>query len=107
MLFAWYLRLCFVLITCAIIFALAFHCYRDGEEWAQKQTKKMVQGTQSVAEQLVYAKHPEGVSALRIACNAIQCTFWTEKDGTIYLRHDQIDSVTIPSDSDSKASATE
>ncbi|HCT5132682.1 hypothetical protein NRZ29_08040 [Aeromonas hydrophila] len=101
-LFTWYLRFCFVLLTCAIIFALAFHCYRDGEDWAQKQTKKMEQGPQSFAEQLTYAKYPEGISAMRIACNTTQCTFWTVKDGTIYLRHDQIDSVTIPPKPDNK-----
>ena len=105
-LFTWYLRFCFVLITCAIVFALAFQCYRDGEEWAQKQTRKMEQGPQSFEEQLIYAKHPEGISAMRIACNATQCTFWTEKDGTIYLRHDQIDSVTIPRKTENKKAAS-
>lgn len=98
----WYLRFCCVLIVCVIIFGLSFVSLRDGEASAKKQIEAMRQGKARIAEQLIYAKHPEGVSALRIACNATQCTFWTEKDGTIYLRHDQIDSVTIPPKPDSK-----
>ncbi|WP_429023137.1 hypothetical protein [Aeromonas allosaccharophila] len=92
----WYLRFCGLLVVCAIVFGLAYCSYRDGEDLANQQVEKMKQGPQDFAEHLIYAKHPEGISAVRIACNTAQCTFWTEKDGTIYLRHDQIDSVTIP-----------
>ncbi|MGL4891953.1 MAG: hypothetical protein ACRC52_14345, partial [Aeromonas veronii] len=56
---------------------------------------------------LKYAAHPEGISALRIVCNATQCTFWNETDGTIYLRYDQIDSVTIPTQSANIQPATD
>lgn len=104
--FTWYLRFCYVFFTCAIVFGLAFYSYRDGEESAKEQIGKMENGSPDFAEQLTYAKHPDGVSALRIACNATQCTFWTEKDGTIYLRHDQIDSVTILPKPDGKNANT-
>lgn len=104
LIFTWYFRFVYVFVACAIVFGLAFVSYRDGEESANQQVDKMKQGPQDFAEHLIYAKHPEGVSAVRIACNAVQCTFWTEKDGTIYLRHDQIDSVTIPPATDEKAS---
>ncbi|TNH89153.1 hypothetical protein CF138_04655 [Aeromonas hydrophila] len=100
--FTWYYRFIYVFTACAIVFGLAFVSYRDGGEYANKQITKMGQGAQDFTEQLIYAKHPEGIPALRIACNATQCTFWTEEDGTIYLRHDQIDSVTIPPKPDSK-----
>lgn len=102
----WYLRFCGLFVVCAIVFGLAYCSYRDGEESANKQIGKMGQGQQYIAEHLIYAKHPEGISALRIACNTTQCTFWTEKDGTIYLRHDQIDSVTIPRKTEDKKAAT-
>ncbi|WP_244956542.1 hypothetical protein [Aeromonas salmonicida] len=104
--FTWYLRFCYVFFTCAVVFGLAFYSYRDGEESATEQIEKMKNGLPDFAEQLTYAKHPEGIPALRIACNSTQCTFWTEKDGTIYLRHDQIDSVTIPPKSDGKKATT-
>lgn len=55
----------------------------------------MTQGTFSAANQLRYAKHPEEIPAIRVMCNSIQCTFWTKADGTIFLQHDQIDSVVI------------
>ncbi|WP_193558741.1 hypothetical protein [Aeromonas media] len=103
LIFTWYFRFLYVFVACAIVFGLAFVSYRDGEESANQQVEKMKQGPQDFAEHLIYAKHPEGVSAVRIACNAAQCTFWTEKDGTIYLRHDQIDGVTIPPITDEKA----
>ncbi|HEH9402147.1 TPA: hypothetical protein SIA35_004265 [Aeromonas sobria] len=104
--FIWYLRFCYLLFTCAIVFGLAFYSYRDGEELAKEQIGKMENGTPEFAEQLSYSKYPEGVSALRIACNATQCSFWTVKDGTIYLRHDQIDSVVIPPTSNEKTSCS-
>ncbi|MGL6006114.1 hypothetical protein [Aeromonas sobria] len=102
----WYLRFCYVFFTCSIVFGLAFYSYRDGERLAKEQIGEMENGSPELAEQLSYSKHPEGVSALRIACNATQCTFWTEKNGTIYLRHDQIDSVTIPQKDDNRKQAT-
>lgn len=105
--FAWYLRFCYVFFTCAIVFGLAFYSYRDGEESATEQIEKMKNGLPGFAEQLTYAKHPEGIPALRIACNSTQCTFWTEKDGTIYLRHDQIDSVRIPPKPDHREPVTD
>lgn len=104
--FTWYFRFLYVFITCAIVFGLASVSYRDGEESANQQVEKMKQGPQDFAEHLIYAKHPEGISAVRIVCNATYCAFWTEKDGTIYLRHDQIDSVTIPPTSDEKTSCS-
>lgn len=100
--FTWYFRYLYVLGPCVIVLGVATLCYQDGVKSAKNHITKMGQGPQNFAEQLTYAKHPEGVSAVRIACNAVQCTFWTEKDGTIYLRHDQIDSVTIPPKPDSK-----
>lgn len=100
--FTWYFRYLYVLGPCVIVLGVATLCYQDGVKSAKDHITKMGQGPQSFAEQLTYAKHPEGVSAVRIACSAAQCTFWTEKDGTIYLRHDQIDSVTIPPKPDSK-----
>ncbi|MFM5314441.1 hypothetical protein ACET9R_03635 [Aeromonas veronii] len=101
----WYLRFCGLLVVCAIVFGLAYCSYRDGEELAKEQIGQMKNGTPEFAEQLSYSRYPEGVSALRIACNATQCTFWTEKDGTIYLRHDQLYSVTIPRQKDDKKEA--
>lgn len=101
---AWYFRFCYVLIVCSCIFALAYHSYRNGEEAGHGQIEKMSQGTFASANQLRYAKRPEGVSALRIICNSIECTFWTKADGTIFLRHDQIDSVVIPPESKKPAS---
>jgi hypothetical protein len=104
--FTWYFRFIYVFIACAMVFGLASVSYRDGEESANQQVEKMKQGPQDFAEHLVYTKHPEGISAVRIACNATYCAFWAGKDGTIYLRHDQIESVTIPSKPDSKETAT-
>ncbi|MGL5305428.1 MAG: hypothetical protein ACRC9Y_04450 [Aeromonas veronii] len=105
--FTWYFRFLYVFITCAIVFGLASVSYRDGEDSANQQVEKMKQGPQDFAEHLIYAKHPEGISAVRIVCNATYCAFWTEKDGTIYLRHDQIESVAIPAESDSKSSTAD
>lgn len=93
---SWYFRFCYVIGTAAITFFMAYFSYVDGGDFAKKQIKQISQGTFASANQLRYAKHPEGVSAIRIVCNAIQCTFWTKADGTIFLRHDQIDSVVIP-----------
>jgi hypothetical protein len=93
---AWYLRYCFLILICSSIFVLALYSHRDGEKEAKTQIESITQGTYAAANQLRYAKHPEGIPAIRIMCNSIQCTFWTKADGTIFLRHDQIDSVVIP-----------
>lgn len=91
----WYIRFVYVFFSCAVVFGFALHSYRDGENVGKEQIAKMMKGPQSFEQHLVYAKYQEGISALRIVCNDIQCTFWTVSEGTIYLRHDQIDSVTI------------
>ena len=62
----------------------------------------MRQHPSEIAIRLIDSVHPKGIQALRIVCNSVQCTFWTPQEGTIYLRHDQIDSVTVPPKPDSK-----
>ncbi|MFB0592268.1 hypothetical protein ACETWN_00585 [Aeromonas hydrophila] len=96
----WYIRFCYVLFTSCIIGLLAYYSYQNGINQANEQKSKMQKGTYLSANTLKYSEHPNGILALRIVCNATQCTFWNEKDGTIYLRYDQIDSVTIPLKSD-------
>jgi hypothetical protein len=93
---AWYFRYCYAIGTGLVISFMAYYSYCGGKDSAQSQIEKITQGTYAAANQLRYAKHPEGIPAIRIMCNAIQCTFWTKADGTIFLRHDQIDSVVIP-----------
>jgi hypothetical protein len=94
--FGWYLIFASVIVTGFIISLMTYYSYCNGRDRAQEQIEKMTQGTFAAANQLRYAKHPEGIPAIRIMCNSIQCTFWTKADGTIFLRHDQIDSVVIP-----------
>jgi hypothetical protein len=93
---AWYFRYCYAIGTGFVISLMAYYSYCNGKDAAQSQIEKITQGTYAAANQLRYAKHPEGIPAIRIMCNSIQCTFWTKADGTIFLRHDQIDSVVIP-----------
>lgn len=103
----WYILYFYVLFTSCIIGILAYHCYENGRRTAESQKDDMNAGNFTSANNLKYAAHPEGISSLRIVCNATQCTFWNEKDGTIYLRYDQIDSVTIPTQSENIQPATD
>ncbi len=95
-------RYSYIIGTGIIIFLLTIYSFSNGKNEAQSQINKMKNKEYSSANCLKYAEHPEEISALRIVCNATQCTFWTEKDGTIYLRHDQIVSATIPPATGSK-----
>ncbi|MNF52963.1 hypothetical protein D3C85_680590 [compost metagenome] len=92
----WYIRFAYLMVTCTIILMIAYYSYGNGETLATRQVKEMKEGTFASANSLSLAKHSGEVSAIRIICNAIQCAFWTEKDGTFYLRHEQIDRMTIP-----------
>lgn len=98
----WYLRFAYLIVTCGIVVMLAYYSHGTGETVAIRQVKEMKEGTFASANKLSLAKHSGQVSALRIVCNAIQCAFWTEKDGTFYLRHEQIDRMTIPPKPDGK-----
>jgi hypothetical protein len=96
--FGWYLIFAAVVVICSAVFFLAYYSYLNGRDVAQSQIEKITQGTFAEANQLRYAKHPEGISALRIVCNATECTFWTPADGTIFLRHEKIEGVEIPTE---------
>lgn len=79
-----------------IIFLLTIYSYSNGKNEADTQIGMMQKNEFPAAHCIKYAGIPEEISALRIICNATQCTFWTEQYGTIYLRHDQIVSASIP-----------
>ena len=103
--FSLYIKGCVILIVCVLVFSMAKSSYEDGSSIARNQISEMREDSSSSANKISYAKHPNGVLALRIVCNTYQCAFWTKEDGTIYLRHEQIDSATIPSTSPIKPTA--
>ncbi|HDC4322891.1 hypothetical protein QK281_07880 [Aeromonas hydrophila] len=91
----WYIRFAYLIVTCGIVLMLAYYSHDNGETVAVRQVKEMKEGTFASTNKLTLANNSGEVSALRIVCNAIQCAFWSEKYGTFYLRHEQIDRMTI------------
>lgn len=105
---AWYVRLAYLMVTFTIVSMIAYYSYGNGETLAIRQVQEIKEGTFTSANTLRLAKHSDQIVALRIVCNTIQCAFWTEKNGTFFLRHSQIDSVTIsPKPNDREVTAGE
>lgn len=95
-LFTLFIQYSYLIGSGIIIFLLTIYSYSNGKNEAGSQIEKMKRKEFPAAHCIKYAGIPEEISALRIICNATQCTFWTEQYGTIYLRHDQIVSASIP-----------
>jgi hypothetical protein len=106
-LFTIFMQYSYLIGTGIIIFLLTIYSYSNGKNEADTQIENVKKKEFPSAHCLKYAGNQEEISALRIICNATQCTFWTEKNGTLYLRHDQIVSDFVPpAEPNSKKSPT-
>ncbi|BBR10076.1 hypothetical protein [Aeromonas caviae] len=86
-----------ILLLIGMVVELAWHVHTEGTNLAKNQKTMLSNNTLEQMNIILYNNNKKPALALRIICNTTQCAFWTEDDGTIYLRHEQIDSATIPS----------
>lgn len=92
-----YIKFSISLVLCIAFIGLIYYVSDDGSSMAKKHMEDFTNGKYESAVNIKYSKHPDGIQAIQIACNSIKCAFWSPTEGTFYLRHEQIESITVPS----------
>ncbi|MFC5705409.1 hypothetical protein [Aeromonas eucrenophila] len=92
-----YIKFSISLVLCIAFIGLIYYVSDDGSSMAKKHMEDFTNGKYESAVNIKYSKYPDGIQAMQIACNSIKCAFWSPAEGTFYLRHEQIESTTVPS----------
>lgn len=92
-----YLKFSISLVLCIAFIGLILYVCDDGSSMAKKHIKDFEDEKYESTIIIKYSKYPDGIKAMQIACNSIKCAFWSPTEGTFYLRHEQIESITVPS----------
>lgn len=85
------------MVLCILFFGLIYYVSDDGSSLAKKQKDEFINGTYVNSLEIISSKYPNGIKAIEVSCNSIKCAFWAPKEGTFYLRHEQIESSSVPS----------
>lgn len=92
-----YIKFTITMVLCILFFGLVYYVSDDGSSLAKKHLDEFKNGAYANALDITYSKYPDGIKVIEISCNSIKCAFWAPKEGTFYLRHEQIESSSVPS----------
>lgn len=92
-----YIKFIITMVLCILFFGLIYYVSDDGSSLAKKQKDEFINGEYVKTLKITSSKYPNGIKAIEVSCNSIKCAFWAPEEGTFYLRHEQIESSSVPS----------
>ncbi|WP_426008314.1 hypothetical protein [Aeromonas salmonicida] len=91
-----YIKFIMTMGLCILFIGLIYYVSDDGSSLAKKQKDELINGEYVKALEITSSKYPNGIKAIEVSCNSIKCAFWAPEEGTFYLRHEQIESSSVP-----------
>ncbi|WP_441253712.1 hypothetical protein [Aeromonas sp. A600556] len=92
-----YIKFAMTMVLCILFFGLVYYVSDDGSSLAKKNKDEFIHGKYVEALEITSSKYPNGIKVIEVSCNSVKCAFWAPKEGTFYLRHEQIESSSVPS----------